>query len=479
VEGDVVKLVEVGGTSGLESGPRLEGVVPHMKVATGLSRDRNGTVLAVEEERVDEGKVVGALVEALGGLVLESSGRDRVDAGVVGLGRVVGPLTTASTAKLTDRDVLDSPDKSDNRVSMTHLVVALLSEKTVEVVAGTNALDLVNEDVTRGIPNLQALVVVDNGSMHKQSRVNKCNRGSKTAGGGTVGDNTNVVTDGRDGSSGTPIEHNKIRPRTEVKVDDNSVLRDGSHAKSDTSILTKVEREDERVVATVTENGRRSGSRCHSGGRERRHVSNHVLVGNVPGLGDTEIGVEIEPVRVHLLDSEAVKVERDLLHKVVHKLASPPDRRRGIKTAGIVEVEAREAAPEPDRHKVIGRALKLVATLSGTEIGVGAGVAHLDGEVREPVGLGDTTNKLGNSMGTTIHKRLQLGEGCEIGVRDRGLSRRCDARHNSFCKVLSFKHKLRYASNPPLIPLLSFTPYLLFIYPYITITNDILIIWKF
>lgn len=380
---DVGQLAEVGGTRRLGELPRVQGVRP--LVVTSLIGDGGREVV-----RVDERVVVAAHGQTVGVLILQARERDGVKTSVVRLGGVVGELTSGGGVAVCKEELHD-------RVRQTE-VVALVTKGGVHR-GGGNHLGLLDRHVTRGITHLHALVVVDHNVLGVCLGVEHA-RGIR---GGThnadVGERCRVGTN-------TGVNNQEVLCTAEAVVDADVVERKSSDGQSNTRVVSEPERQRGGEETACTE----GHTRGHSGG-QACDVTDHVTVTHALGATELELVEEIEPEVVDLMHHQLVVGDGHLLEDVVHEVASPADRCVGVQ--GTEQLDLGELKVEPHAQNVITRAVKQGAHVALAKV-EGTLLAQHDGHVREPVGLLDGSNKVGDCLGAAMVEGLELSESCEI-----------------------------------------------------------------
>ena len=400
LDGNVSKLVEVSGTVSTKALPRTSRVRPQVDVSSTLRCNGNNVGHEVGEDQVE---VVRSLAETLRVLVRQAGEGNRGTLVIVVLvAVVVRPLTSTGSVSVEEGGVLVCPDQVNDRVRKTEV----LRDRGTGDRNLVDRLDLLDEDITGGITHLKTLVVVNHNIVSIQFGIDETNI--------LVEVDSSSIGDEDITNNSTIINNNKNLPVTERELDVDIVVGESSDRESKTSVLTKPEGKDDRVESTISLNIVSDGTCGSRYTIERSDISNHILVSNVLGGSDTKLLVEVKPVRIELLEEKLVKLDLAGINDVVHKLASPADLTDRRADKG-------EAGTEPHSGDVISGTVENVGHTRVVEINSTLGTEG-QGNVREPVTLGNSSDELGNSVGSTIEEGLHLGESRHIGECDLGHS---------------------------------------------------------
>lgn len=232
-------------------------------------------------------------------------------------GRVVGLVVTELAIELVlERNVLRLEGEDHNRVRKAN-VEARLGGHVLEW-RGLCLLNLVDQDIARGITHLDTLVIVDDGVVSE--RLNVVEVGMFTS---SLGDESRrrsriVVLDnianvyGAIANTKTGVNHNELFPVTEVVGDLNVIEREGGNGERNARVLT--EEEGKRAAEVATSD---SGSGADGEG-ERADHTNHVQVPLTLAAGATPFKVVVEPVGIEFLNDEIVELNLNVADEVVH-----------------------------------------------------------------------------------------------------------------------------------------------------------------
>lgn len=402
-DANVSELTVVSRTSRAKRVPRLQGIRPG--VVASLIRDG-----VHQKIRVNQREVVRALSQTSGVLVDQRGEGNRVRGGlsvsVNTSGRqssVVTPLaTTRARGQVVQRRVLSSEAEENNRVRQTNVEGG--RGRDILEGSGLSALDLVNQNIARGVTHLNTLVVVNNSVVSERLRVNHARgRGSRST---ALVDNNIVDSGVREFTERTVGNDDQLLPSAEGVVDLNVVERQSRNRQSNTRVLAEPERKRDREVATRTERSTSNNRVNHAA-----DVTDHVLVANALGTRLAELVVHVKPETVELLHSQLVKGNGNLVEDVVHKVASPSQRSGVVNISN--ETNLGDTTAEPNAHDVVTRSVDRSTHITLTEVNR-ASVAKRNRDVREPVTLLNSGDEPRNRVGTTVQVTLELGESCEV-----------------------------------------------------------------
>ena len=154
-----------------------------------------------------------------------------------------------------------------------------------------------------------------------------------------------------------------------------------------------------------------------------RYITNHISVGDTLLSIIGELVSEIEPIGVKLLEGQLVETKLHSLEDVVHETTSPTNRSVAEDGAILSQLNLRNDGAEPNRQDIISRSVDRSNSVLDRKV-VGASQAQADGNVREPIALLNSANKVGNRIRSTVHETFHLTEGGQIDKHR--LSRRQD-----------------------------------------------------
>lgn len=391
-ERDVRELRIVGGGRGASRVPGLEGI--RIDVVTGVLGDRIGEI-----PRVGQREIVGRIGETNGVLIKQRSEGDGVGRGDAegdgedaGEGGVVGPLNTVDTGVLLgEGGVLGLVGEDHDRVRETKIESRATGGDVLEG-CHLGLLDLVDQDITRGITHLDALVVVDD-------RIVGIGLDIDESGGLVVlRDTINVSAHigSGDTTGGSGVDDDELGPVAEVIGDLNIVERQRRDGKGNSRVFTKEEWEGERQSGTTDR-----GTRANGGGVIAGHT-NHVQVTLTLLADATPLKVVIEPIVIILLDLEVVEFDLNVANQVVHQIVNPTDGRSRLGINRVLEADRGEASAQKGGKDIITLTRQGKACFASTELSGDSNVAEGDWNVRKPVRLLDGRDEPGNAMGATI-----------------------------------------------------------------------------
>ncbi len=351
---------------------------------------------------VDQREVIGTLRETSRRFVNQRDVGNRVKTGIVGLGRVIGPLGTLDTTiDGSNRHVLGSEAEEDDRVGETNVEAGTGRD----ILEGRDLclLDLRNQHITTVLTNLGTLILVDDCIVsigrgvdnHGADRLTSLNH--VRLGGRNTEASTRQTTD----RGGSGIDNDEILPVTEGVVDANLIEGQRTSRESNTRILGEVEGEGHGEVSTGTQRVgatlRQSGT---NGVGHGRNITNHVTVSNTLGSRLAELEVKVEPERLKLLNREVIEGQSHLLKKIVHQVASPTDRAVHEETSRIrmLELNLGDLAAEPDVENIITRTGNQRRNILLVKVNRSR-VAKLNWNVRKPITLLQTCDKPSKQVG--------------------------------------------------------------------------------
>ena len=236
-DGHVGELAHVGRGRGADGIPRLEGV--RVKVVTSALGDGIGKVPCVSKS-----KVVRVVGETHAVLIEQVSERDRVGTGGRGQNHlrqsgVVGLLMTVLTRELSlESNIPGLVGEAHNSVG--HADVKARARGNVLEGSILSLLNLVNQDIARGITHLDTLVVVDHSVVSVGLNAIQLRRQIVLSNTGNVGgERANVVRAANQRSSG--VNHHQLGKVAEVISDLHVIEGQSSNGQSDTRVLAKEE----------------------------------------------------------------------------------------------------------------------------------------------------------------------------------------------------------------------------------------------
>lgn len=399
----VGELSVVGRTEGARR-EQVEGVGIHMVAR--LERYGHRGV-----PRLDEREIIGAHVGQTRGVLVEQGSRGyRVAAEGRrelhteggrhrGSGSVVRPFARVGSVLHTEEKCLDGVSE----VNVEEVVSRAGGLGVVGLSRGR--LDLLDENVARGLTHLHSLLVGDERVLSPH-----------------VGDELRLTANGKSGArprgrhSGLVVVNNKkLEPRAEHEGQLHLVVRESSGREGQTG-LTEVSERQGKI-----EHGGRKGVRGAHNERvgELFEVSYHVLVTVALAGRDGEGRPEVEEVAVHAGLDEVIEADTDFLAKVVHKVPGPADAEAlGLPasyrrlSSSPVNGDGRYLDAEPAAEKEVTRSRyghrELAAELRVARAG------QDDGYDGEPRGLANGLDEVSGSVGATVSVLLCLVEGREI-----------------------------------------------------------------
>jgi hypothetical protein len=409
-EGDVGELAVVGGALGVEA-VEVQGV--GVLVVTSDGGDGGGVVPGV-----DQGVVVGVHLETVSVFVDERAILDGVDtaresrtnlssvSSPVGLnGGVVGPFGGNGGVAGSEEQDLDG-------VGETDVVLGSGVGGRGEGLA-RSSLDLFDEDIAGGTGHALTFVVGDDG-------VVGVDVDTVVEGGGTSDIGGLNSTGGDDACTSQGIDDEQFGPVAELELDAHLIVGESGSGEGNTGIAS--EEEGEGDVEGVGGEGADGPCVDEAGGDETftselRDVTDHVVVTDLLGGGDSEGSPEVQVVGVEAGSDEIVEGDAAFADQVVADVLGPADSpdTRGGSSVGLVggQGDGGEGNAQPGVEEVVTSTRDGDGPFS-VEFG-GTSVARQDnGDLGEPSGLASFADEVGSSVATTIHVLFKFVVGSQI-----------------------------------------------------------------
>ncbi len=392
---DVGQFAVVGRTVGVDV-QEIQGV--GVQVVAGLFGDGGSAVPGLDEGEVVDGHVretLGVLVvdRDVGQGVRGGSGVERyTGCGGDGRGgRVVGPLSLVGGVLESKEQGLDGVREVD--VDAGRVAGAVNRLRVV-------GLDLLDEQIAGGLAHQLALIVRYQSVLSPNLDVRESNVGVRQIRGRGVRGYTTRASAARDGSD--VVNDEQVGPVAEVEAQLHLIVGESGGGEGNTGVAGVAVGEGQH------EGGRGDGQTVVGGANsvrvvvQQRDVANHVLVTNALGRGDREGRPEVQEVVIETHLDQIVERNGGFLQQVVHQVARPTNTRVGAETgSGLVNRDRGERNAEPVEQEVVTSArdvgIPLNTKLGGLVKGQGRGYN------REPSGLGNTADKVGDRLGAAVH----------------------------------------------------------------------------
>jgi hypothetical protein len=409
-EGDVGELAVVGGTLGVEA-VEVQGV--GVLVVTSDGGDGGGVVPGV-----DQGVVVGVHLETVSVLVDEGAVLNGVDttresranlssvSSPVRLdGGVVGPFGG-------DGGVAGSEEQDLDSVGETDIVLRGGVGGRGEGLA-RGSLDLFDEDIAGGTGHALTFVVGDDGVVGVD--VDTVVKGGGT---GDIGGLDGAGSDDAITSQG--VDNEQFGPVAELELDAHFIVGEGGGGEGNTGVAS--EEEGEGDVEGVGGEGADGPLVDEAGGDETftgelRDVTDHVVVTDLLGGGDSEGSPEVQVVGVEAGSDEIVEGDAAFADQVVADVLGPADSPDAGGGSGDGLVSGQSDGGEGDAQPGVEEVITSTRDGDGpfsVEFG-GTSVARQDDwDLGEPSGLASFADEVGSSVATTIHVLFKFVVGSQI-----------------------------------------------------------------
>lgn len=415
-QGDVGELTVVSRTLRIQA---VEVQRVGVLVVTSDGRDSGGMVPGVDQRVVVNVhlETVGVLIDERAvfngvGTTRESRTNKRGESREVRLdGGVVRPFAGEGV-------VAGSEEQSLDGMREANVVLRLRVVGGVESLAGSS-LDLFDEDITRSTSHTLTFIVGDDGVVSENVAV-------VTKSGGTVG-NISRLNATRDDSGNTGVEEDGIDneefgPVAELELDSHFIVGEGGSGESNTRVTSEEEGEgDVEGVGGESLNGPcvNEASRGQTFTSELGNVTNHIVVTDLLGGGDSEGSPEVKMVVVEASSNQIVERNAAFTDKIVADVLSPADGvgtslRRNSGSGGTSDQsDGGEGNTQPGVEEVVTSTGDGDGPFS-SEFGSTSVTAQDDGDLSEPGGLAGFANEISGSITTTIHVLLELVISSEI-----------------------------------------------------------------
>lgn len=381
-----------------------------------LSGNGLGVVVRLDVGVVGRGngsKTRGVLVQQRGVVdrrtTVEGSGKLSSGTDVVpGVDVTTGSIGVSSSGSVGTGVTGAVPKGEHNGLDSVGVTDVVLGSSANRETGDGGGLELLNADITGGLSHKNTLLVGNDGVVGPDTGAGE----GKSSGGAVSGTQSGGKLDKR---CRVP-RSDKTGSRAHDEVNAHVVVGKGGGGKGDSRLPGEEERKGKvELVRNTSVKSVKEDVVLSVGGKSLNTVSGHSLVTSLLGGGDGKGRPEIKLSRLDLHRDKVVESDGNLLDKVVHEVLDPEVLvpRSGSYNGG--------SDLKPARQKVVSR------TRDGdrpgvSEISGSTGSSKDDGDLGEPGRLNVLTNKVSDSLITSVKVILKRIKGSKIDES------RCDVR---------------------------------------------------